>query len=185
MKVKILMADNDKYFTVGLRFLLSDYFKEKAISVEFNEAINPNTHYFMAFVCTEKLAQYRYVKATINADTVFMIQSDSGAMRENCDEKMESIQRHHSASAILSQIDAAYSPPAVRPYVESTMVLTQREKTVLAYYSNGYTNVQIGRLLGINQKTVSAHKVKAMTKFNFKHKGDFRCWLIANSNCEE
>lgn len=185
MKIKILIADDDKYFTLGLQYLLTDYFKEKAITVEFDKIINPHTRYFMAFVDAEKLAHYRYVKTMINADTIFMIQSDSGIMSAEGGENLESIPRHHSASAVLAQIDTAYVPSAVRPYVESTMELTQREKTVLAYYSNGYTNIQIGRLLGIHQKTVSAHKVKAMTKYNFKHKGDFRCWLIANSGHKE
>lgn len=183
--MKILIADKDKYFTAGLRALLADYFKEKGISTEFNESINPNVRYSMAFVCEERMAQHRSVKTAINADTVFIIRAGSEEMEADGDEGLKSIQRHDCTETIINQIDAAYSPLEIQRSMGSKTVLTKREKTVLSYYSIGYSNVQIGQLLGINQKTVSAHKVNAMTKFNFKHKGDFRRWLIANVNCEE
>ncbi|NCG54957.1 helix-turn-helix domain-containing protein [Serratia fonticola] len=112
----------------------------------------------------------------INADTVFIIQpiGDWNGMRIN------SLQRHQSLNAFFNQLDDAVCFASEVPlHRVPTTPLTLREKAVLAYYSFGYTNIKIGQLLGINQKTVSAHKVNAMKKLNFTHKGDFRRWITA------
>ncbi|MFC0227970.1 helix-turn-helix domain-containing protein [Serratia aquatilis] len=178
--MKILIVDNDKIFSEGLKHVLIEYFGSKSIRVKFEETVNINTNYSMAFISSDKLAQYRCADTMINSDVVFIIQSSMVPTRDVHNARVQYIQRNQSANTILSQIDMMYAQPVLQYGIESIRPLTKRETAVLSYYSRGLTNVQIGQILGINQKTVSTHKTKAMTKLNLKHKGDFRCWLVAH-----
>ncbi len=179
MNIKILILDDDRFFTQGLKFSLHHYFNEKGIEVDVHETLDANVHYYLVFIGVSNFSQYHYARKMISANTVFIIQPDIKPIFNRYRVVMKTIQRKQSLSALLHQIDEVHASREVVSYDAPLLLLTAREKTVLDYYSIGYSNIQIGKLLGIHQKTVSAHKTNAMNKLNFKHKGEFRRWIIA------
>lgn len=182
MNIKVLISHDDKFFTQGLTHLLRHYFNEKDIFVDVNETLDANVHYYLAFIGVDNLSQYLYARNMISAETVFIIQPEDALILNRSGGTMKMLQRNQAISTFLQQINDVYLTPQRLSQNKLPLSLTLREKDVLHYYSIGYTNIEIGELLGINQKTVSAHKIKAMNKLNFKHKGEFRRWLI-ESHC--
>ncbi|MFT2797474.1 response regulator transcription factor [Serratia sp. N21D137] len=178
MKIKVLISNDDKFFTQGLTHILSHYFNEKGILVDVNETLDANAHYYLAFIGVNNLSQYFYARKMVSTEVIFIIQPDVELILNRPEKAMKILLRNHSVSTLLQQIDEVYLTPQRFSQIRNPLSLTLREKDVLHYYSIGYTNVEIGELLGIHQKTVSAHKIKAMNKLNFKHKGEFRRWLI-------
>ncbi|WP_181817491.1 LuxR family transcriptional regulator [Serratia fonticola] len=158
--------------------ILSHYFNEKGILVDVNETLDANAHYYLAFIGVNNLSQYFYARKMVSTEVIFIIQPDVELILNRPEKAMKILLRNHSVSTLLQQIDEVYLTPQRFSQIRNPLSLTLREKDVLHYYSIGYTNVEIGELLGIHQKTVSAHKIKAMNKLNFKHKGEFRRWLI-------
>ncbi|MGL5386788.1 MAG: LuxR C-terminal-related transcriptional regulator [Serratia sp. (in: enterobacteria)] len=178
MNIKIFISNDDKFFIQGLTYLLHHYFNEKGILVDIEESLNGNVHYYLAFIGIDNLSRYLYARDMVGADTVFIIQPEDTLLLNRSGGTMRMLQRNQSISAFLQQIHEVYLEPHRLAQVKQPHSLTLREKDVLHYYSIGYSNVKIGELLGIHQKTVSTHKIKAMNKLNFKHKGEFRRWLI-------
>ncbi|MBC3378237.1 response regulator transcription factor [Serratia fonticola] len=178
MKIKVLISNDDKFFTQGLTHLLSHYFNEKGILVEVSETLDANVHYYFAFIGANNLSQYLYARKMVSTEVIFIIQPDVALILNPPKKAMKILLRNQSVSTFLQQIDEVYLTPQRSSHIRQTLSLTLRENDVLHYYSIGYTNIEIGELLGIHQKTVSAHKIKAMNKLNFKHKGEFRRWLI-------
>ncbi|MCS6885784.1 MAG: LuxR C-terminal-related transcriptional regulator [Acidobacteriota bacterium] len=44
--------------------------------------------------------------------------------------------------------------------------LTEREKEVLKFLVNGYTNEEVGKILGLSRRTIEAHRARIMLKLN-------------------
>lgn len=178
MNIKIFISNDDKFFMQGLTYLLRNYFNEKGILVDIEESLSSNVHYYLAFIGVDNLSQYLYARNTVSTEAIFIIQPEVELVLERSGGTMKMLQRNQSISKLLQQIDEIYLTPPRLSKIRLPRPLTLREKDVLHYYSIGYSNVEIGELLGIHQKTVSTHKIKAMNKLNFKHKGEFRRWLI-------
>jgi DNA-binding CsgD family transcriptional regulator len=178
MNINVLISNDNKFFTQGLAHLLHQYFNDKDILVDVNETLDANVHYYLAFIGINNLSQYLYASKMVSTETIFIIQPEVELIVNRPGGEMKMLQYNQSISTLLQQIDAVYLTPHRLSQIRPPLQLTLREKAVLHYYAIGYTNIEIGELLGINQKTVSAHKIKAMNKLNFKHKGEFRRWLI-------
>ncbi|MGE6258435.1 response regulator [Heyndrickxia sporothermodurans] len=67
---------------------------------------------------------------------------------------------------------------------EPKSVLTQREQEVVRLTLLGYTNVQIGKHLGISHKTVENHKANIMQKLNLKDKHELMKYALKNNFIE-
>lgn len=178
MNIKIFISDDDKFFTQGLTHILRHYFNEKGIFVDISDRHDANVHYYLAFIGINNLSQYLYTRKVVGAETVFIIQPEVALVLNRYGGEVKTLQRNQSISMLLNQVDDVHLLPQNLAQIRLPHSLTAREKSVLHYYSIGYNNIKIAELLGINQKTVSAHKINAMNKLNFKHKGEFRRWLI-------
>lgn len=178
MNINVLISNDNKFFTQGLTYLLRQYFNEKDILVDVDETLDANVHYYLAFIGVNNLSQYLYARKMVISEAIFIIQPEVELISNRSGRTMKMLQSKQSISSFLQQIDEVYLTPQRLSQISLLLSLTLREKAVLHYYSIGYTNIEIGKVLGINQKTVSGHKIKAMNKLNFKHKGEFRRWLI-------
>ncbi|WP_286228602.1 response regulator [Neobacillus mesonae] len=63
---------------------------------------------------------------------------------------------------------------------DAASVLTVREQEIVRLTSLGYTNIQIGKQLGISPKTVENHKANIMRKLGFKEKHELVKYAINN-----
>ncbi|WP_024530078.1 response regulator transcription factor [Serratia fonticola] len=177
--MKIYISDCNRFFAQGLKYALYHYFSEKGIDIDVSETIDSDVHYSMAFIVVSNLSQYHYARKMMGVGTIFVIQADVKPILNRHEVAVRTLQRTQSLSCLFHQIDEVYALRNEVVYTPPHALLTEREKVVLDYYSSGYSNVEIARLLGIHQKTVSAHRINAMNKLNFKHKGEFRRWVIA------
>jgi len=66
----------------------------------------------------------------------------------------------------------------IRRKPELKVLLTKREKQVLQYLANGYTNIEIGRIIFLSQSTVHTYRKNLLRKFNARNS----CHLIFLAN---
>jgi DNA-binding CsgD family transcriptional regulator len=52
-------------------------------------------------------------------------------------------------------------------------MLSARERSVLRRVAEGYSNVQIARLLSMTPRTVDAYKTRIAQKLGFTHRSDY------------
>lgn len=181
MKIKILLLDNDKYFLNGLRHCLCSYYKHKGIAVEIYSNIIKGSHYQMAFIDEFNFSSFRLANCSIVSDILFLIHDYYNDKMLRDGDNLFLLRRRVSLNELYCLLESAELHVNEIPKKSLATLLTPRELTVLKYYSLGYTNVKIAKLLGIHTKTVSIHTCNIKVKLNFNRKGDFRRWVIMNS----
>ncbi|WP_129544239.1 helix-turn-helix transcriptional regulator [Serratia sp. 1D1416] len=62
--------------------------------------------------------------------------------------------------------------------------LTLREREILRYVARGMSGACIGRILGVSEKTVSAHKRNAMRRLNLRNNQQLYRWISVVGGCE-
>jgi len=72
------------------------------------------------------------------------------------------------------------SPKKIKSVVETRPDLTGRERSVIYLLSKGMTAKHISLILGIDVKTVSNHKRKAMKKIGVSNNIQLCKWLCRN-----
>jgi DNA-binding CsgD family transcriptional regulator len=88
----------------------------------------------------------------------------------------------------MSRHDAA--PVALDDAREQFETLTPRERSVLQRVAEGYSVVEIARLLGCTPQTVNAYKTRVARKLDFTHRNDYvrfalQLGLIGNSSRQQ
>lgn len=53
-----------------------------------------------------------------------------------------------------------------RGMVKQQPSLTDRERQVLKFLVDGYTNEEVGKILGLSRRTIEAHRARIMLKLN-------------------
>jgi DNA-binding NarL/FixJ family response regulator len=70
-------------------------------------------------------------------------------------------------------------PPPRRPVADDGGALTPREAQVAALIRSGCTNRQIGRRLGISEKTAEVHVHHVMRKLGAANRAEVAAWVAA------
>jgi DNA-binding CsgD family transcriptional regulator len=58
--------------------------------------------------------------------------------------------------------------------------LTPRERQVATLVATGRTNRQIGRVLGISEKTAEVHLHHVMSKLDVRNRAEVAAWAVAH-----
>ena len=66
------------------------------------------------------------------------------------------------------------------PDRSSQVPLTPRERQVAALVASGRTNRQIGRVLGISEKTVEVHLHHVMSKLDARSRAEVAAWAVTH-----
>lgn len=82
-------------------------------------------------------------------------------------------------AAELAMAVALGSAPADRDRPDSVR-LTRRERQVAALVSSGRTNRQIGRVLGISEKTTEVHLQHVMAKLDARNRAEVAGWAVSH-----
>jgi non-specific serine/threonine protein kinase len=82
-------------------------------------------------------------------------------------------------AAELGMAVALGSAPADRDRPDS-VTLTRRERQVAALVSSGRTNRQIGRVLGISEKTAEVHLQHVMAKLDARNRAEVAAWAVSH-----
>jgi ATP/maltotriose-dependent transcriptional regulator MalT len=62
------------------------------------------------------------------------------------------------------------------PYQEPAVSLTEREIEILGLISNGFSNVEVGRVLAISPHTVKSHVINIFEKLGVKDRTQAAVW---------
>lgn len=76
-------------------------------------------------------------------------------------------------------LDAAWA--AVSPGAEADVVLTRREKDVVALVARGWTNHRIGHALGISERTVRKHLDSMRSKIHAGSRSEAAVWWVGQT----
>jgi predicted ATPase/DNA-binding NarL/FixJ family response regulator len=79
----------------------------------------------------------------------------------------------------LAMAVASGAAPA-DPERPEQMPLTPRERQVAALVASGRTNRQIGRVLGISEKTAEVHLHHVMSKLDFRSRAEVAAWAVTH-----
>jgi non-specific serine/threonine protein kinase len=74
---------------------------------------------------------------------------------------------------------AAFAAAATEPHDDASGVLTARQRDVAALVAAGHTNRQIGRLLGISEKTAEVHIRNIMERLSTPSRAGVAAWAAA------
>jgi DNA-binding NarL/FixJ family response regulator len=80
-------------------------------------------------------------------------------------------------AADLAMAVASGAPPC-DPHRTRHVPLTPREQQVAALVASGRTNRQIGRVLGISEKTAEVHLHHVMSKLNVRSRAEVAAWAV-------
>jgi non-specific serine/threonine protein kinase len=78
----------------------------------------------------------------------------------------------------LAVADGTAPADAIRP---EPVPLTRREREVAALVASGRTNRQIGRVLGISEKTAEVHMQHVMVKLGARSRAEVAAWAVTNN----
>ncbi|HDT6566764.1 TPA: helix-turn-helix transcriptional regulator [Enterobacter cloacae] len=180
MTIKILILDSNRYYQEGLKHCLKSHYKNKGLAVEIYNEIIKDFHYHLAFIDEFYFPSYLVANYETGIDTLYLIHGCYNYKILSNDSNLFLLHRKLSVSGLSSLLESTDLRMDEIPIKTLTTHLTPRELTVLQYYSLGYSNTKIAKLLGIHTKTVSIHMVNIKIKLNFNRKGDFRRWVIMN-----
>lgn len=190
--VTILIIDQNRYFSEGLRHALIQYFRDRKINVDITctgnevQKISADIIFMAKDLGRQPWHSYKYLQPS--RKYLFLIKErhqtqpgNSRLFKKNSGIiihklSLESILnlfglamfKYEKYQSILDGGGGALEPP----------VLTHRECEIMQCLRFGMSNEAIGRQLNISAKTVSSHKCAAMRKLNFTNHIELNYWLL-------
>ena len=184
--INIIVCVNDHYFSLGLAVLMNNYFTRRGWSVTFL----PHHHYHEADmvvqdsneVCSRQFCHNADNLRHIRVITVRHTRRVSRTRQPRCLSDYGTIHTHDAEAQIvnlLAQVIDSYQTPDTA-YIECPrceLVLTPRERQVLAAFRACKPPYQVAKHLGISPQTVSSHKRASMRKLGFQSNKELYHWL--------
>lgn len=190
-KLIISIIDNNNYYMEGLTWVLSAFFKQRNIAVDFIKGPPvgcPVDIIFHAVRYGTTMELCRSIVVNDHQPLYFAIGKRKdfrlARLRQGAD-KHALLYRHQPVEAVLQIIEqaillhrgfqpkapACWSPPAQQS-------LTLREREVLSYLEQGKTPAETASCMNITIKTISSHKRAAMKKLNFNRNNELFHWML-------
>lgn len=190
-----MILDDDIFFAQGLKYLLSACFDKHGFNENRNMAGNTYaglTHLIIRGSLARHAVMSDYNSSTqingYNVITIYVV--DYPQQNTFCTSHLrtENKIKIHRKCSVDSFIKLLEQQPLFRnrnycsgknlPVVNNlNEKLTRREKEILSLISRGYSNNEISGQLSISNKTVSAHKCRAMRKLGIARKTELYHWL--------
>ncbi|CAI1839123.1 two component system sensor kinase SsrB [Serratia quinivorans] len=187
--LSIAIIDNNKFYTAGLFMALSTHLKNKNINAEMLPEDYSNIAadvIFQAIYCGTFIAAS--TKANESNPFYFVITDKKYVHLKHLYQGINEsniLYRNQSVNHVLQRIEDALSSqessskkilPASEYFIYEP--LTSREHEVLFHLKKGKTPTGAAISMGINVKTISAHKRAAMKKLNFRRTCELFHWML-------
>lgn len=186
--VRVFIDSNDAFFTLGVQYLVLQYFTAKKIPVTF--LLHPLDHTLIDIIVLAKdngensFLRHFLPETHCREKTIMVLSSN-----EHADHRAQArgvIYRHQKARKLLSLIDSIWRTIQHRrivtlmpPTQVALDTLTPRQREVLYYTTKGLPQVHIGRLMKISLKTVSTHKRQAMMRLRVQNTATLHQWFCS------
>ncbi|MBH2879012.1 helix-turn-helix transcriptional regulator [Serratia marcescens] len=171
--VNIIIDDENRYFTSGLRFNIEEYARINNKTVCFlipGDAERPD----VVFASSLRRVQRWHRASQAGAPQVVTVKerriftaSDRARTLYRTDDQIKLFELLNEA---LSGSDSVLVKP---------QPLTQRERQVVNYLRCGLDQSQTARILGLSVKTVHSHKRSIMSKLMLHRHHEFIYWLLS------
>lgn len=190
-QVSIAIYDEDQYFSLGLKNLLLDYFSRRNISVNIDDEQNGRENH-IELIFSSASEKARYLPYHLDSHThsvakMFFHIGTPGRCREirgGCGWRYAgSLPRRASYDAFDEMLTGALARRSLGERPErcpscAGKYLSSREKQVMTYLRQGFSQAQVAVRMQLSVKTVHSHKRSLMQKMALKNKHDFIYWLI-------
>lgn len=177
--ITVAILDADRYFVLGLESLLREHFNSQGLSIHFLPASRGANAQLLFQSVTNNVRFCRWGR-TRHQQKVITVQTRS-RRRNICISEHGIIDRSISATALLLIVQYVMERKVVdrssRNCPRCSRSLTRRELQILSLLSRGNSHQQIGQLMGLDTKTVSAHKCNAMVKLGISRLSDLQYWM--------
>lgn len=175
-KLNISIIHDDKFFVTGMIFILKDSLSMK---FELNFIDIKHAKYSDLFIVSDELRFLIEDSMISNFAKVIVVQNDK--FLHNCMSRIYPIlQKCSSLSNATHLVESIFSQNDRVHYAFKNMPfnpLSMREFQVLQYLKRGQSQLETSIKLGLNIKTVSAHKRNAMRKIGLLKNYELYHWL--------
>ncbi|MEX3174707.1 response regulator transcription factor [Serratia quinivorans] len=186
--LQVLITDQDQFFAIGLKKLLTEHFHPKDITLRFLH--HPMSYpladlIFWASGHSNSMLPRGLLTDRYLSSRLFILTSgDNTPLMDRVLHR--AFDRTKPCSVLLAMVEKAIckKPPssqAEQVAVNNPMaLLTPREKEVMYYLSWGLKVRNIANNMQVHEKTISSHKRAAMRKLQLKRTTDLHLWLLNN-----
>lgn len=186
---KVLIIDENRIFTTGLKTYIEEYFLQINIPVFFMSVPHAYPMADMIFWAPDSQSRkgslpYGLIRHESYMKKLVLVVSkgDQHLSRYNI---TSIFYRHQGRGVLCGLIDTivkGVNKSHIQPHRNyGDINLTPRQQEVLYLLSRGMCIKEISSVLKIDGKTVSCHKRKAMARLNLPRTTDLYRWLIGNS----
>lgn len=187
--VYIGLLDSDLFISQGLRFFLSEYFKEKNKSAVFVNEDGLNIADVIFYESSHAMAYF--IGKVLQPSEKSAILFSLGKSRSNlttwlpacCQETLSGKENLQQLRICLDTSWRERERLIGKRHISSPEEeLTCRQRQIMRLLAKGITPADISMRLNISVKTVSSHRGAVMKKFGFNRKIELYNWLILRGN---
>jgi DNA-binding CsgD family transcriptional regulator len=190
--IRILINDNDLLFMNGMEFLFKELFEHhfnenvKYLSEYTHENIALSDVIVLSLCKGERYTCFPELRARTKGIIIGLLnEEDTPEMSPSCFSDIVYITRNSSLNSITNKIIAVWSKWLTsKVYVADTYCLwckhrqmSEYQFQLLEHFRRGKTINEIANELGVNSKTIFAHKYLVMHKFNLRTDSDLKAFL--------
>lgn len=169
--INIIIDDENRYFSAGLRLSIADYAQQQNKVVQF---LSLGSGERPDLVLASSARRIRHWSAYSGAHIV-TIKERRGVAAVQAGKVLYRTDGQLRLFKLLSDVWAQARPAC--GYVSPA--LTQRERQVMSYLRRGLDQSQTARIMGVSVKTVHSHKRSVMNKMMLIRQHDFIYWLLS------
>lgn len=182
-KLLILISDHNLLFSYGLSLILLNHLSGLGWNVTITHQLCDGENADIEFIAGDPQDRKHLSHTKLWTDsksklTFSIVDSDRATPRHFCKTVDGIIYRDQSVKEITTQVASFLDDDRVMLNSFCPVRLSQRELEVIRYFSEGYHPSEVALTLGINIKTVSAHKRNAMKKMGISRNNELYHWLL-------
>ncbi|MBU5413211.1 helix-turn-helix transcriptional regulator [Serratia ureilytica] len=172
--INIVIDDENRYFTAGLRFNIEEYARINNKTVCFltpGDAERPD----VVFASSLRRVQRWHRASQAGAPQVVTVKE---RRIFTASDRARTLYRTDDQSKLFELLVDVLSGDEHSVFVRR-QVLTRRERQVVDYLRSGLDQSQTARLLGLSVKTIHSHKRSVMSKLMLNRHHDFIYWMLS------
>lgn len=190
-KIAVLLTDSDRYFLLGLQYLLIDVFSmgnKDVVFIENEGDIKPDIIFNNESIDNREGFCKAYSLNSCHCVYFSLINKNqrkcSLFFSKDCERKCGVIYHHQSVDEVRVLLEHAMNLQSIKERETVTCLgclrpsLTSRERDVLMLLNLGMKQTQIADYLLVNVKTVNSHKRSAMKKLCLNDNFSLFSWML-------
>lgn len=173
--VNIIIDDENRYFSAGLRHSITEYVQTNKKSVRFLTPGSMECPDIVLASVRRRAQRWRRMGYGASAASVVTIKERPVKFVDEIHRVLYRSDDQHRLFELLTETLSGIQYP-----VNERRALTAREWQVMGYMRNGFDQSQVARIMGLSVKTVHSHKRSVMGKLMLYRNHEFLYWLLSH-----